>query len=391
MMNASNEISDEELKKTLLTTKENNVHKPIFPVVMKYCALFIPLLVMGFVLNDEGPRIVSHLRSPKDNTSLLKNIIPPTLLPGGGRDWSLNLEEGTISPKHDDKFVLGAHPNPPLVLTNKGESNQITFSTDDLKALKDGQSVSMTGIGLQYPNENLKVWGSWYYTDTCAAEKQSIELRYLDDNFLAMKDQEGHDLVLDVSFWKMTKGNTVNFVRVKGESTEWSWLKPKTWFQPKTFQYGGGRDWILNEDDGTIGLKNAPYLVLGHGPIHLMLTEKNSSSTIKFDNLDDLASGESTILTYGNKEKAIGKLKSEEQYAGPWRYIESVIVEPADATYLKYIENNYIGTAEESGDGQKALVLDVTFWKMISDNPVNLVGGWSWKESEDKNTKNNTT
>lgn len=379
-MNASNEMSNEELKKNLLSTKEDNVHKPMIPVVLKYCALFIPLLVLGFVLDDEGPGIVSHLRSSKDNTILHKNILPPTLLPGGGRDWSLNLEEGTISPKHDDKFVLGAHPNQPLVLTNKGESNQLTFSIDDLKTLKDGQSVSMTGIGLQYPDENLKVWDSWYYTDTCVAEKQSIELRYLDDNFLAMKDQEGHDLVLDVSFWKMTKGNTVNFVRVKEENTEWSWLKPKTWFQPKTFQYGGGRDWILNIDDGTIGLKNTPNLVLGQGSIHLMLAEKNSSSTIKFDNLDDLASGESTTLTYGSKQKAIGKLTSEEQYAGPWRYIESVIVEPADAASLKYIDNNYIGTAEEGKDGEKALVLDVTYWKMIGGNPVNLVGGWSWKE-----------
>jgi hypothetical protein len=365
-------MSNEELKKSLLSTKKDNVHKPMFPVVMKYCALFIPLVVLGFVLDDEAPGIVSHLRS---------STIPPTLLPGGGRDWSLNLEEGTISPKHDDKFVLGAHPKPPLVLTNKGESNQITFSTDDLKTLKDGQSVSMNGIGPQYPDdENLKVWDSWYYMDTCASEKQSIELRYLDDNFLAVKDQEGHDLVLDVSFWKMTRGNTINFVRVKGENTEWSWLKPKTWFQPKTFQYGGGRDWILNVDDGTIGLKHAPNLVLGQGPIRLMLTEKDSPSTIKFDNLDDLAGGESTTLTYGSKQKAIGKLKMEEQYAGPWRYIESAIVEPADATHLKYIDNNYIGTAEEGRDGEKSLVLDVSYWKMISGNTVNLVGGWSWKE-----------
>lgn len=377
-MKAPKEISNEVSK------KKHNVNMPMFSAVSaSYCVLFLVILFLGCTINGKEQGLVTYLRGQKGDNEVDKNAVPATLLSGGGRDWTLNLQEGTISPKHDDKFVLGAHPNTPLVLTIKGESNQITFSTDDLKTLKDGESVSMDGIGLQYPDSKLKELDGWYYTEACAVENKSIEVQYLDNNFLAMKDEDGHDLVLDVSFWMMESGNTVNFVRA-GES-EWSWLKPKTWFQ-KTFLYGGGRDWILNVDDGTISPKHKPYLVLGQGPIRLILAEKNSPSTIKFDNLDDLAKGKSTTLTYSNKQKALGKLKKEEQYAGPWRYIESEIVEPTNAAYFKYIENNFIGTVDEGKDIEKSLVLDVSFWKMINGMPVNFVGGWTWKQSEKKTT-----
>lgn len=380
-MKLPKDISNEKSGKNVLTPKKKNIDTPLFSdVAATYCILFVAILFLGSAFNDKA----AHIRGQKGHTKMDKHSIPPTLLPGGGRDWTLNLEEGTISPKHDDTFVLGAQLNASLVLTNKGESNQITFSTDILKTLQNGESVSMAGIGLQYPDSKLKESDEWYYTEACGAEKKSIEMRYLDDNFLAIKDQDGHDLVLDVSFWKIEKGNTVNFV-MAGKRSEWSWYKPKTWFKPRTFIYGGGRDWILNLDDGTISPKNTPHLVLGQGPIRLILAEKNSPATIRFDNLADLASGKSTPLTYDNKKKAIGKLKNEEQYSGLWRYIESEIVEPADATHFTYLENNYIGTTEEDIDSEKALVLDITFWKMIDGNTVNLVGGWAWKEEKEAN------
>lgn len=374
-MKVPKDISNEKSRMDVLTPKKNNVNTLLFSgVAATCCVLFMAILCLGSTFNDKD----AYLRGEKGFTKLSKGFLPPTLKPGGGRDWTLNLEEGTISPKHDDTFVLGAQPNAPLVLTNKGESNQITFSLDNLNALQSGESVSMTGMGLQYPDSKLKKSDEWYYTEACAAEEKSIEMRYLDDNFLAMKDQDGHDLVLDISFWNMKKGNTVNFV-MAGERSEWKWYKPKTWFKPRTFIYGGGRDWIFNLDDGTISPKNAPDLVLGHGSRHLIIAEKNSPTTIKFDNLVDLASGKSTTLTYDNKQKAIGKLTKEEQYYGPYRYIESEIVEPSDATHFIYIENNYIGTTEEGVDIEKALVFDISFWQMVDGNTVNVVGGWVWK------------
>ena len=52
-----------------------------------------------------------------------------------------------------------------------------------------------------------------------------------------------------VAHWKMEAGTTVNFV---GGTTQ----------REKTKQGGGGRDWVIN-DDGTIGAKHHPHLVLG--------------------------------------------------------------------------------------------------------------------------------
>jgi hypothetical protein len=380
-MKVQKDISNEKSRVGVLRAKKKNVNTPLFSgAATTYCIVFMAILFLGSTFNDKA----AHIRGQKGYTKVDKHFIPPTLMPGGGRDWTLNLEEGTISPKHDDTFALGAQPNASLVLTNKGEPNQITFSPDNLKTLQNGESVSMTGIGLQYPYSKLKESGEWYYAEACAAENKSIEMRYLDGNFLAMKDQDRHDLVLDVSFWNMKKGTTVNFV-MAGERSEWRWYKPETWFKPKTFIYGGGRDWILNLDDGTISPKHTPHLVLGQGPIRLILAEKNSPATIKFDNLVDLASGKSTTLTYDNKQKAIGKVTKEEQYAGAWRYIESEIVEPAiGATHFTYLENNYIGTTEEDIRSEKALVLDIAFWQMIDGNAVNLVGGWVWKDEKEE-------
>lgn len=367
------------------TTQHKTNRKTIY-ITIACVLIFLGFMDDEFAYGTAGKKKRMRVDSSKKATEKEREDeeVAPTLKPGGGRDWNLNVKEGTISPKHDDSFVLGAYPFSPLVLTHKDQSNQIKFPLDQLKALKDGERVSLPGLGWQFPDEKLKVWTDWYYANLGVSKDLSLRVEYLDDNFITLKSvQGGHNMALDISFGIQAEGNTVNFVSAKEGSNSW-WSK---WFKPRTFQYGGGRDWILNLDDGTIASKHAPYLVLGYGPTHLMLTEKSSSAAIKFDNLEALANGETTTLSFINSDKAVGKFQDAEQYSGPWRYIESGIVPASDAVPVKYIKNNYIATAVEGVPQEKALVLDVAFWQMYSGNNVNFVGGWTWEEepNEDEN------
>mmetsp|Transcript_5185 Transcript_5185/g.7660 ORF Transcript_5185/g.7660 Transcript_5185/m.7660 type:complete len:411 (+) Transcript_5185:57-1289(+) len=325
--------------------------------------------------------VLSGKRSEANISSSVGDFIPPTLQAGGGRDWELNIDDGTIVAKHDENLVLGALKYTPLVLTNQGDPNQVTFPINQLDELSKGSPVQLSGLTLQYPDDPLKEFDVYYYKEIGVSQKSSptLTLQYLDSNFIVWNDGNGRDMVLDISFNVQLKGNTVNFVSVNEDTSPW-WKK---WLQPKTFEYGGGRDWILNTNDGTISPKHAPYLVLGYGPIHLMLAERGSSEARSFENLEALARNETVKLIFSDGNEGIGKLEKKEQYAGPWRYIEGVVVSKNDTVPLKYIENNYIATAEENVPEEKALVLDVSFWKMFSGNTVNFVGGWVWKQPND--------
>jgi hypothetical protein len=369
-----------------------------------YITIGCVLFFLGFMMDDEcwndvaaskkQQRIFANsFKKTTEREDKAEVEVEPTLKPGGGRDWNLNVEEGTISAKHDDSFVLGAYPFSPLVLTHKDQANQIKFPLDRLKALKtlkDGKRVFLPGLGRQFPNERVKVWTDWYYAEVGVSKDLSLSVEYLDDNFITFKDVPGgHDMVLDITLGIQVEGNTVNFVSAREGSHSW-WSK---WFKPKTFQYGGGRDWIINLDDGTIAAKHTPYLVLGYGPTHLMLTEKTSSAAIRFNNLEALANGETATLSFIDSDKAVGKLQDAEQYSGPWRYIEGGIVPASDAVPVKYIKNNYIATAVKGVPQEKSLVLDVTYWQMYSGNNVNFVGGWTWEEepNEDEDIVNDNT
>merc|ERR1711998_311832 len=100
-------------------------------------------------------------------------------------------------------------------------------------------------IGKKYLEE--REYEAWRYIESgCGPACVAISVRLEDGKFIKLAND---DLVFDVSFWKMEVGNTVNFV---GGTTA----------REKTKQGGGGRDWVINED-GTIGAKHHPHLVLG--------------------------------------------------------------------------------------------------------------------------------
>lgn len=286
-----------------------------------------------------------------------------TLLPGGGRDWTLNLEEGTISPKHDPEFALGTMKIPPLVLTPKDAYNAIKFDKETLTALSNGEPQELVGIGLASSKaHDFEDKIEFKFAGT--TPEISAKISYKDSNFLVL--DESPELVLDISFWKYEPGNTVNFVRSKSESIL------------KTFQAGGGRDWILDFESGCISPKHAPMLALGRGFQSLQLHKRGSEGVWKFDDLQKLKDGK--VMKFINSEgAAMGKQKDKESFYDEWRYIQSSQVkDPSEAISVKYIDDNYIAVYEESIPQERSLVFDVAFWKMFEFNKVNYVGGWSW-------------
>lgn len=291
-----------------------------------------------------------------------------TLKAGGGRDWTLNLEEGTISPKHNPEFALGTLGLPPLVVTSKSADNAIQFDKDTLAALARGESQELSGIGLA-STETHDFKDVIDFKFAAGTPKASAKISYKDSNFLVLEDS---GFVLDISFWKYEAGNTVNFVQAKPDSPL------------KTFQTGGGRDWILDLENGYIAAKHEPMLVLGRGFQSLQLHKRESEGVWKFDNLQKLKDGE--VMKLVNTEgAAMGKLKNKESYFDIWRFIESAQVEePIEAISVNYIDDNFIAVYDENKPQEKALVFDVAFWNMVEYNAVNYVGGWAWSSTNRK-------
>ena len=165
---------------------------------------------------------------------------------GGGRDFVVE-SDGTIACLHRRDLVLG-YQTPPMILVSKGDERQLVF--ENANGLKMGESVDLTlsshygmGLGRMYREERR--YGPWRYTES-AVSTDVDRARLVDGNYVML---EGADMVLDVSFWKMESGNTVNWV---GGTTK----------NDATKKSGGGRDWFVN-DDGTISCKHRRDLILG--------------------------------------------------------------------------------------------------------------------------------
>ena len=326
-----------------------------------------------------------------------KSKVQPTLLPGGGRDWTLDLTNNVIRSKHNPEFALGSLPLDPLILTTRDNDKAIRFSTDSLQRLSNGEQIPFDPLCLQFPT-NVDTFSNWDYLLTGINWKEGVRcsrieggkkpmVEYHEGNFLLLDSE----WALDVSMWKFTEGNTVNFVKVVSDpKTHW-WQK-----KPKTLEYGGGRDWVLNVEDGTISLKNYPFLVLGRGSRSLSIMDADSDGVWKFDG-DDLATLKSgnPIALFNLRGDAVVKTQNNESHYDVWRYIESKVISlvAESATNdsfvngvvkIKFIDDNYLMIYEDGVSEEKALVLDVAFWNMVKYNTVNFVGGWEYRGSDYK-------
>uniref|UniRef100_A0A7S2H6M5 Uncharacterized protein n=1 Tax=Helicotheca tamesis TaxID=374047 RepID=A0A7S2H6M5_9STRA len=292
----------------------------------------------------------------------------PTKLPAGGRDWVLNLDDGTISSKHAPDLVLGVG-KAPMVLVNHGDEQQFVF--DSLEALKKGEMAPLmllhgdgktaeeaVGVGIEHPTFYTSV-GDQKYAVLGTIETSNVGdvavVRYEDDRYVSLVNE---DMVLDIAFWKYEEGNEVNFVGGADGKTP-------------TKVGGGGRDFVLNLGDGTIASKVDPTLVLGRGSPPLVLVKRGDPNQLVFSDLDELAKGKTIAATATSPSGfVIGKKYDEERTSEHWRYIESSLSkEPEAAIQIYFEDDNYIMLSNAD------LVFDVSYWKLYEGNTVNFVGG----------------
>lgn len=367
------------------TAEKRSGSHPVLNLLKLISFSILFLFSLWYILPEAS--LKNHYKHSKAGDSK-SNDVSPTLLPGGGRDWTIDTTNQIITSKLNPSLALGSLRQDPLILVHRYETDNISalkFAKTDLEALQKGECVPLDAmsLALQFPN-HVDTFSHWDFMLTGVGSEDDLKvddgeewnLEYVDENFLLLNG----DYALDVSFWKIENGNTVNFVKVS-ETTKWRWWEKKQ----ETLKYGGGRDWVLNHDDGTISPKGYPYLVLGRGTrsLALMDTNSNRGSIWKFDEIDleNLKNG--GVMKLADKESNVGAMKMEEKekYFEQWRYIESKVSSLSDfnPVEVKYIDDNYISIYEEGADEEKALVLDVSFWIMTPYNSINFVGGWTYR------------
>jgi len=271
--------------------------------------------------------------------------------------WNLNINEGTISPlsstsdNKDDELVLGVTDNPQLILTKKGNPNELTFSKGELINLQSNRNSNGTilhGIGIQNSHLEPRLHDKWLFyegtavttTNEDSSSPSSVMLEYINLTYLVLrgfnsnnntKAATDNDMILGMRDSDFSEGTSLSFVtpNVKeGEEVD------------AQFVSGRGRDWTLNTADGTISPKSRPDLVLGYGQRYLIITRKDSSQARRFQNLSKLQNGESASLqfvtTNGDNDNinnsisdeiGIGIIKtSQPKYFYQWIYIETKVI-----------------------------------------------------------------
>jgi len=139
------------------------------------------------------------------HVNFLKATDNSTFTQGGGRDFVFNTHDGTISPKLNPSLVLGfGQPN--LIITQKEEA---TLQFLHAQQLADGEAAAMETkeVSVSALDEKKSDEG-WRYRESIITAHSPIQIHF-DGNFLLTADER---LVVDVSYWKMEEGNTVNFV-----------------------------------------------------------------------------------------------------------------------------------------------------------------------------------
>eukprot|EP00816_Leptocylindrus_hargravesii_P013303 CAMPEP_0196811498 /NCGR_PEP_ID=MMETSP1362-20130617/18009_1 /TAXON_ID=163516 /ORGANISM="Leptocylindrus danicus, Strain CCMP1856" /LENGTH=374 /DNA_ID=CAMNT_0042186807 /DNA_START=55 /DNA_END=1176 /DNA_ORIENTATION=+ len=290
-------------------------------------------------------------------TSGFSFCVFPTKSSGGGRDWILN-DDGTIAAKHQTDLVLGLG-KPPMVLVDRGSERQFVFDDETILALKGGEYVTLTtasgqGIGKKETREEYAtVEGyTWRYIEAEVhknATQNTMLVRYENDNFIMVVND---NMAFDVSYWVYEAGNTVNFVGGNDIAA--------------TKIAGGGRDWVINVEDGTISPKSATHLALGSGASALVLVEKGHSRQIVMDNMEGLMNGETisaSLSSPGDGDLVLSKKYEDEKMYQFWHYIESIALNVEEkAIHIRYEDENYLRLVNADTGEDEDLVFDVSYW-----------------------------
>jgi len=234
-----------------------------------------------------------------------------------------------------------------LVLLPKGDKNAIVF--DQLTA--NGDVVPLTlrshpGYGLASIHDDERDYHGYKYFEMGMSPANSAAEGWYDGTFITLA---ASTMVLDVSFWKYEKGNTVNFVKPPGSE------------DPRN--HGGGRSFNL-ESNGTMTCKGSPQFVLGvmTKPRRLRLVSSGSKCAIVLEN--NLYTGNSRLTLRSHPGKAL-TLGNAGNYRG-YLYIEIELGDASRAASASY-DGEFV-TLENDNK-----VLDVSFWKYTVGNTVNFV------------------
>lgn len=216
-------------------------------------------------------------------------IVPSKSL-GGGRDWLLNVEDGTVSSKYSPDLVLGMSPIP-VILAKKNSTNQFLLGKRINSSLMSGEfeplifekiageqdSVNF-GIGKVLFEEADCRKGLRHTSSTVDPTVKSLQVELVHNNFIKIVNEN----MITVKFWKIEVGSKVSFV--SGTDKE-----------NPIYNSGGECDWTIN-NDGTFTRKNADK-VLGREMPQIFLVPKGSPCQLVFESREFLVEGETVLLT----------------------------------------------------------------------------------------------
>ncbi|KAI2509591.1 hypothetical protein MHU86_4852 [Fragilaria crotonensis] len=270
----------------------------------------------------------------------------PTKLAGGGRDWLVDAQTGTVAAKLNPTFRLAVGPALLVLVPSDSERALFFLQSPTASVHNVDLVVDPNGEFVGFPKETPATLEGFEYFDTVVSPfVEPLSITYKEDNFLVYDDE----YVLDVSFWKIVEGQTVNFVKALDGST---------------FTTHGGRDWIWNEN-GSLSPKLNKALVLGRGPQTLIITQREDQA-LHLSHAQELANGETVPMELAGAQQGIDA-KEVQTTSDGWLYRETVLVNK-NPIRIKY-DGNFILTSDEN------FALDIAEWKLEQDNVVTFVGG----------------
>lgn len=269
-----------------------------------------------------------------------------TKMSGGGRDWLVDAQTGTVAAKLNPAYRLGVGPAP-LILVRRDSEHAIVFLQSPTLSVRDVDLVvDSNGEFVGFSKDEAEtVEGFSIFTTVVSPFVESLSVTYKEENFLVYDD----DYVLDVASWKIVEGQAVRFLKALDGST---------------FTNHGGRDWIWNPD-GSVSPKLNKELVLGRGPQSLIITQRDDQA-LHLSHAQELANGDTVPMELGGTQQGIGAKVAQPTSDG-WMCRETVLVKE-NPIRIKY-DGNFIFTSGED------FALDIAEWQLEQDAVVRFVGG----------------
>ena len=269
-----------------------------------------------------------------------------TKVAGGGRDWLIDAQTGTVATKLNPAYRLGIGPAPLILVWRDSEDALVFFQSPTLSSNVVDLVVDPSGEFVGFAkSETVTVDGVNVFNTVVSPFVEPLSVAYEEENFLVYDG----NYVLDVTSWKVVEGQTVNFVKALDGST---------------FTKHGGRDWVWNADGG-VSPKLNKELALGRGPQTLIITQRDEQA-LRLSHAQELANGDTVPMELVGAHQGIGA-KVAQCTSDGWLTRETVLV-TENPIRIKY-DGNFILTSDED------FALDIAEWQLEQDTFVRFVGG----------------